>query len=569
MKIFLSSKAAADIALVLGVSYILYFYDLRYTPFFDKQEPREALVVREIVQSGNWILPLRDGNEIPSKPPLFHWFGALTSEVTRELDEFTVRFPSAFFATAGVLLVFFTAARNWGRGEALLASMVLATNYEWRQAAKAARVDMTLTFILLCAFLYFHHAYHSEWRKKSSLILGCLLGLAVLAKGPLGFAVPVIAYLSFLWAKGDLSAVKRMHPFILVITCFVIAVSWYALALWQGGWDFLDIVIKENFTMVVGAQAGHPHAFYWYVQAFFQNAAPWSLFLIPIAIWLMRSGRQSGRDDYLFYLIWFGTVFIFFSAFTQKRSVYILSLYPAFAMLFAAWYAELKKSTSEKSDLLAKPIAYLNAATFILFSAVLLSLMINPDLIKIISSRLYRKDEAQLLVLGQLIAQHGGLVFIWTIICGVGGILLTRFLRRNAWGANFAGTATMMVFSFAVMQQFDNDIAQHYSFKRFTEQVVATIKNDRLYFFRTNDYGVEFYANRQIPVYTKLSSKPLTLPLYMLVWENEWSGIEKNQGLKLQFVSESVDRQEFKRGHLHLVVVSEPLLPSHSTESRG
>ncbi len=273
-----------DVILILSACFVLYFWDLGQAPFFDKQEPREALVVWEINHSGNWILPMRNGNEIPSKPPLYHWLAALASQAVNELDEFTVRFPSAFFGTAGVLLTYFAGASLWGRSAGLVSAMVLATSFEWRQAAKAARVDMTLAFVMLCAFLYFAWLYRSGGGRMKSLVLGIFLGLAALAKGPLGVVVPGFAYLMFLWLRRDLAFVKKLHPFVLLGTCAVVAGSWYALALWQGGKDFLNVVIKENFSTVVGGEAGHPHPFFWYIPFFFQNAAPWSLFTIPVAI---------------------------------------------------------------------------------------------------------------------------------------------------------------------------------------------------------------------------------------------------------------------------------------------
>ncbi len=194
-----------DLILILSACFVLYFWDLGQAPFFDKQEPREALVVWEINHSGNWILPMRNGNEIPSKPPLYHWLAALVSQAVNELDEFTVRFPSAFFGTAGVLLTYFAGASLWGRSAGLVSAMVLATSFEWRQAAKAARVDMTLAFVMLCAFLYFAWLYRSGGGRMKSLVLGIFLGLAALAKGPLGVVVPGFAYLVFLWLRRDLA----------------------------------------------------------------------------------------------------------------------------------------------------------------------------------------------------------------------------------------------------------------------------------------------------------------------------------------------------------------------------
>src|SRR5712692_9513069 len=84
-------QSCFDVILIVSACFVLYFWDLGHAPFFDKQEPREALVVWEINHSGNWILPLRNGNEIPSKPPLYHWLAALVSRSADKIDEFTIR----------------------------------------------------------------------------------------------------------------------------------------------------------------------------------------------------------------------------------------------------------------------------------------------------------------------------------------------------------------------------------------------------------------------------------------------------------------------------------------------
>ncbi|MBI2539449.1 MAG: hypothetical protein HYW04_06605 [Deltaproteobacteria bacterium] len=55
-------------AALLALCGLLYFPYLGKLPFFNKGEPREALVVQEIVQQGNWLFPLKRGEEVPSKP---------------------------------------------------------------------------------------------------------------------------------------------------------------------------------------------------------------------------------------------------------------------------------------------------------------------------------------------------------------------------------------------------------------------------------------------------------------------------------------------------------------------
>ena len=152
----------------------------------------------------------------PPNLPLYHWLAALTAKSMNQLDEFTVRFPSAFLGTLGVLLTYLAGAILWGRSAGLVAALILSTSFEWRQAAKVARVDMTLTFVLLCAFLFFLYSYRTGGGRKKAIILGLILGLATLARGPLGFVVPGFTYLLFLWVRRDLSFVRRLHPFYLL-----------------------------------------------------------------------------------------------------------------------------------------------------------------------------------------------------------------------------------------------------------------------------------------------------------------------------------------------------------------
>ena len=59
---FKHSTPATWHVLILGiVCGLAFFANLGGIPFYDKGEPREALVVRDIVLNGNWIFPLKLG----------------------------------------------------------------------------------------------------------------------------------------------------------------------------------------------------------------------------------------------------------------------------------------------------------------------------------------------------------------------------------------------------------------------------------------------------------------------------------------------------------------------------
>ncbi len=551
-----------DVPLIIGVSLLLFFRGIGNTPFYDKAEAREALVIWEIHNSGNWILPLRNGVEIPAKPPFYHWLGALVSTALGRVDELTARLPSAVLGLVGILLTYATGVILWGRGAGLLSAMVLATSFEWR-TARAARVDMALTFVLVCSFLFFLYQYRTGGGRTKAIVLGLLVGLAMLAKGPLGFVLPCFTFLIFLWSKKDLAFLKQLHPIIALSVCALVAGSWYLLALWQGGQAFLSVVIKENFNTVVGHEAGHPHPFWWYIPYLFQNMAPWSLFFPSLGIFLYRYRRRLAEEDLLYLIVWFATVFIFFSIFSQKRTVYILSAYPAMALLFGAWWHKLRDGALPGEPLLITRLAaYLNAASFLILSLLLILQVTNQHPLEYLNPVLGQKDKADLARVSILLIEHRFVILLWSALCGLGGVLLVFAARKKAWGTFMGCTAALMVIGLSYVQTFDTALAKEYTMKPFMKRVVSIVKDAPLFFYNSEDYPVMFYAGRHIQRYQPLP-KTVSLPYYVLFWGNEWSLIPQNEGLSVLATSQSTDRIDPKHAHLLLVEVKTPdALPS-------
>lgn len=551
-----------DVPLIVGVSLLLFFRGIGETPFYDKAEAREALVIWEIHNSGNWILPLRNGEEIPAKPPFYHWLGALVSMTVDRVDELTARLPSAVLGLVGILLTYATGVLLWGRGAGLLSALVLSTSFEWR-TARAARVDMALTFVLLCSFLFFLYQYRTRGGRNKAIVLGFLVGLAMLAKGPLGFVLPCFTFLIFLWSKRDLAFLKQLHPITAISVCALVAGSWYLLALWQGGQEFLFMVVKENVGTVVGREAGHPHPFWWYIPYLFQNMAPWSLFFPSIGVFLYRYRRKLAEEELLYLIVWFATVFIFFSVFSQKRTVYILSAYPAMALLFGAWWHKLKDQSLPGEPLFITRLAgYLNAGSFLILFAMLILQVTNQRPLDYLNPMLDEKDQADLVRVAALFAEHRFTILLWSALCGLGGIFLVFAVRKNAWGTFMGCTAALMVISLNNVQTFDTALAKQYSIKPFMNRVVAIVKDAPLFFYKSEDYPVMFYAGRHIHRYQP-PLKTASSPFYILFWEKEWRFIRENESLSVRATSQSTDRQDPERAHLLLVEVKTPdALPS-------
>src|ERR1700692_3347700 len=117
-----------------------------------------------------------------------HWIPAIVSLVAGSVNEFSVRRPSAGLAIAGVIVCYFYVRRLFDNVTALVAARILATTFQYLQAATGARVDMTLTFFMEVAF--FEFIFIAEVLPRRRMLLYLAIALAVLTKGPIGLILP-------------------------------------------------------------------------------------------------------------------------------------------------------------------------------------------------------------------------------------------------------------------------------------------------------------------------------------------------------------------------------------------
>jgi 4-amino-4-deoxy-L-arabinose transferase-like glycosyltransferase len=329
---------------LLCLCFLLYFWELGHIPFYNYEESKEALIVWEMMNDGGWILPMRNGTEIPLKPPLFHWFGAFISFFSGKVNEFSVRSPSAIFATATVVLTFFFARRMWNWRVGLFSALILAASPEWLRWAVYARSDMVMVFFLTLAGFSFFWVWQERAAKEKTLyLLYASIGLATLAKGPLGIVLPALTIVTFLYVTRELDFLKRLRLRDGAVIVFVIAASWYLLAWWFGGWEFFRRqILDENVFRFFDSEQGGPsrdHPFYYYVPTLFANMLPWSLFFPVVGYVLYRSRPLDKKLLYL--VIWLTSGLLFFSLASGKRANYLLPLYPPIALLLGVWWKDL------------------------------------------------------------------------------------------------------------------------------------------------------------------------------------------------------------------------------------
>ena len=102
-----------------------------------------------------------------------------------------------------------------------------------------------------------------------------------------------------------------------------------------------DILLKQNVTRYVNPW-GHYRPFWYFAQMLPVDFLPWSLF-VPAAIAGSRSLDAQRRRHLLFLGLWVVVTVVFFSVSPGKRTVYILTCYPALALLTGAGLAALSR----------------------------------------------------------------------------------------------------------------------------------------------------------------------------------------------------------------------------------
>src|SRR5207245_209367 len=295
---------------------------------YEGGEAREGLVVREMLRTGDWILPLWNGSVVPSKPPLFHWLAAGPAALTGAgVTHPPRRAPSIVLGGLVVLLVFL-AGRAWGGEQAgFVAALVLATTPQFLNEAGDGRVDMTLTTAITGAQLAFVHALRGGGG-PTRLVLALCLALAMLAKGPVGPGLVGLTALVSALANRRLGPALRLVRPVPVLVFLAVAGGWYGLAYHHRGMDFVaKQIISENGEALLGSARFPYRSPFFYLAPLVLGGLPWTL-VLP---WALARGWRSGDLARRHAVAWAAVVLVFFSLAPLKRAASLLPLRPGLA----------------------------------------------------------------------------------------------------------------------------------------------------------------------------------------------------------------------------------------------
>ncbi len=98
---------------IIGIFLFLYILPLGVRPIIIPDESRYAEIPREMIASGDWIVPRLNGLRYFEKPVMGYWLNALSIKLFGE-NAFAVRFPSASATGLSAFLIFLLIRRFSG-----------------------------------------------------------------------------------------------------------------------------------------------------------------------------------------------------------------------------------------------------------------------------------------------------------------------------------------------------------------------------------------------------------------------------------------------------------------------
>jgi 4-amino-4-deoxy-L-arabinose transferase-like glycosyltransferase len=346
---------------VLLVSVIItatYLFMITRTTLWDRDEPRFARASVEMLETGNYLFPTFNGQLRAHKPILVYWLMSLSIRLFGN-TEFACRFWSALGTAISCLLTFFIGKRLFGFREGLWSMVILASSVMMLAVGTMATADSSTLPFILAAMTAFTYAMTSKWYHYHTVLIGILMGLGMLDKGPIGL-LPLPVMLITLWlARKEKDYIDFIKKSLTVSEALGIAIiiflSWAIPANRATNGQFLSIFIgKHVITRMLHPLEHHGGNFLlylpYYLPVIVGGFFPW-IIVLPGAFSALAGNRLGMKPSKNLLLSWTISIVVIMSLAATKLPHYIIFIWPALALPSAAVIVAFQKGYLSKSDL--------------------------------------------------------------------------------------------------------------------------------------------------------------------------------------------------------------------------
>ena len=491
---------------ILAFAFLLFFPGLGARDFWTPVEPRYGEIVRIMFAKGEWIVPTVNGDLYTDKPILFFWIALGAAKLLGGVNEWTIRFPAALGGVGFVMSTYIFGRDFFNARVGVISAVVLATAYRVIWESRWAHIDMLFGAFFVLSVYFGARTLLRRGGPNEILLAYVFMALGTLAKGLIGLVLPGLLFTAVMLTYRDWSMFRRAKPVLGVAIILFITVPWVFLVskATDGKW-LRDFIYVHHFLRYTDG-AGHRRPLFYYFTTLPVDFLPWTVVAIPAVIG--GACRENLRRPHVqLCLLWFLTIFVFFSLSDTKRQLYLLPLMPTLALLVGNYINSVSYGQLRESVLLRTAMAAF-------FGMVALAGLTAP-----------------------VIAWFWWPDAVWpsipvSLVLFAGGILTAALMLRGRVFAASGSLSVMMLFvTFAVVLRIFPYLERYKSDREFAQEVVRLVpRQAALYVYRDNMHDLNFYTKREeIPVLTSpgeivgLSATPQKN--YVLISEREWKRV--------------------------------------------
>ena len=322
------------------IAAVAWFILLGAHPLFNPDEGRYAEIPREMLATGQLLVPRLNGIIYIEKPPLQYWL-SVGSFALFGVSEWSARLPVGLAGFLTILMVFAVADRLWDRATAWRAALMCGSSLLFVLLSHHLTLDMTLTLCTTAAFGAFCVAQQRRaqnaayWRWM--LLAWVAAALGVLTKGLVALVLPAASVVLYSILQRDSRIWRHLWLTRGIPLLLVIAAPWFVWMTRHVPHFFEFFFIREHFARFLTRISDRHEPWWFFGPVLLVGVLPW----VPSAVRALASGWRArvprGEFDARRLLwCWVVVTFVFFSTSDSKLVPYILPLFPGLALLMAA-----------------------------------------------------------------------------------------------------------------------------------------------------------------------------------------------------------------------------------------
>ncbi|MFC6335584.1 phospholipid carrier-dependent glycosyltransferase [Pseudomonas sp. CCM 7891] len=332
---------------LLLLAALLFFFALGNHELQGSTEARVAGIAMTMHLDNDWVVPRLFGEPFLEKPPLSLWIDAGAIRLFGGTSG-AVRLASACAGLFSVMLLY-AMLRKFGRPKnlAFVAGLMLATMGSYWSNARGVGEDALLSLGVTMALLAFYQANRPEPERSTSnlgtwLLFTLGMVIATLSKGVLGLAMPGIVIFVYLASTSLMDKHFKpgdwLRPGLFTLLALVPLAIWLGFLFQRAGMQAVgEVLLTNSVGRFSGSfiEAGHYEPFYYYIAKLPEAFLPWNI-LVYLGLWHFRKSLVRNRYR-LFFTVWLVAQFTLLTLASSKRTVYLMSLTPAAAVLAAEY----------------------------------------------------------------------------------------------------------------------------------------------------------------------------------------------------------------------------------------